>query len=47
MTEKFFWEHGVKNNGLQKRFEGGEGYEKRLLKVFLYSTDMKMVKKEE
>jgi hypothetical protein len=47
VTGKFFWEHGVKNNVLQKRFEGGEGYEKRLLRVFLYGTDMQMVKNEE
>jgi hypothetical protein len=46
VTEKFLGTWG-ENNGVQKRFEEGEGYNKWLLKVYLYGTDIQKVKKEE
>jgi len=44
---KVFWEHGVQNNSVKKRYEGDEGFDKMLLKVFEYGTDVQRVKKEE
>ena len=44
---KVFWEHGGQNNSVKKRYEGDEGFDKRLLKVFEYGTDIQRVKKEE
>jgi len=31
---KVFWEQGCQNNGMKKRYEGDEGFDRRVLKVF-------------